>query len=114
MNYPDNLNYLVNEACETFIEGRYNPCLLLTSLSVEWVLISEFRRRKLWQQRDGLESLIKKGKGMAKYCPFRMAGQSSPERVRCNEVQYMAVSRWQMRLCSYLGQVVEMIPSDGY
>jgi len=43
IGYPDYLGSLVSEACETFIEGRYIPSLLMASLSVEWVLISELR-----------------------------------------------------------------------
>jgi len=43
IGYPDYLSSLVSEACETFIEGRYIPSLLMASLSVEWVLISELQ-----------------------------------------------------------------------
>jgi len=43
IDYPDYLSCLVHEACETFVEGSYIPSLLLASLSVEWVLISELR-----------------------------------------------------------------------
>jgi hypothetical protein len=53
----------MNEACESFIEGRYIPSLLLASLSVEWVLISELRlSTTLGKRPPGLAKMISRAK----------------------------------------------------
>jgi hypothetical protein len=63
IGYPDYLSSLVSEACETFMEGRYIPSLLLTSLSVEWVLISELRPSTTVDKRPpGLAKMISRAK----------------------------------------------------
>jgi len=63
VGYPDYLSCLVNEACETFIEGRYIPSLLLASLSVEWVLISELRPTATAGKRPrGLAEMISRAR----------------------------------------------------
>jgi len=63
VGYPDYLSSLVNEACETFMEGRYIPSLLLASLSVEWVLISELRPSTTVDKRPpGLAKMISRAK----------------------------------------------------
>lgn len=63
VGYPDYLSSLVNEACETFIEGRYIPCLLMASLSVEWVLISELRpAATAGKTPSGLAKMISRAK----------------------------------------------------
>lgn len=62
IDYPDYLSCL-NEASETFIEGRYIPSLLLASLSVEWVLISELRPSATAVKRPpGLAKMISRVK----------------------------------------------------
>jgi len=55
MDYPDYLSYLVKEACENFIEGKYISCLLTASLSVEWVLISEATPKKIGGLGEGID-----------------------------------------------------------
>lgn len=42
--YPDYLSTVVDEARQEFIEGKYLSCVLVSSASVEWVLISELER----------------------------------------------------------------------
>jgi len=63
VGYPDYLSSLVSEACETFIEGRYIPSLVMASLSVEWVLISELRPTATAGKRSrGLAEMISRAR----------------------------------------------------
>lgn len=58
--YPDYLSNIVEEAREEFIDGKYLSSVIMSSMSVEWVLISELQRRG--KRAAGLSKRIEMGK----------------------------------------------------